>query len=365
MDKLSQIFWQFKTTQTALSIKPFGSGHINDTYKVTTEGKAYLLQKINHHIFKKPTIIQQNMTIISEYLESINYPYTILKPIKAGRRNTYKDEEGNYWRVLPFVENSYAIDQVSTPLQALQAATTFGQFAYYLDGFKVEYIKDTIPKFHDAKSRWQTFEKALKNDKAHRKAHHKDLVEDILNLKYIILTIADLQESGQLPIRLAHNDTKINNILFDKNTQEVLAVVDWDTIMQGTILSDFGDMVRSYSNTGAEDEKNLDKVAINIGIFEAIVKGYMTYGRLFLTPIEVENLVKAALWIVYEQTIRFFGDYLNGDTYYKTHYPDHNLVRTKSQLALLKSILSHQDEMEEIVGRWGEGIGTVSEESDT
>jgi len=352
MEKLKSICSQFKIPQNIQSIKPFGSGHINDTYKVVTPEKNYLLQRINHEIFKNVDGLTSNIVKVTNFLRSkieAGSGMQVLNSLEArSGKYFHKDENGNYWRIFDFIENSRSYDLVENEELAYQGGKTYGWFVKTLTDFPAKDLVDTIPGFHHAFSRIDQFSQAVKENKVGRAKDASALIEALQSRSESMKIIQQTGDSGQIPKRVTHNDTKINNVLFnDKN--EGICVIDLDTVMPGFVHFDFGDAIRTFTNSANEDEADLNKILMDINLFEGFARGFLSEARSVLTKEEIKHLAFSAKYIVYEQTIRFFGDYLNGDTYYKTQYPEHNLVRSKAQFKLLQSMEEQFEEMEQII----------------
>lgn len=356
INKLKEIVKQFiDCSDNKIDIKPLGAGHINDSYKVEVGQKEYVLQRINHSIFKNVKQLQTNISRVTTHIREklkengvtdIDRRVLTLLPTKENELY-YKDIKGDYWRLMDFIKESKSYDEIN-PQLAYQAGLAFGEFQKMLADLPGGPLFETIPNFHNMESRLEDFRQAVKDDKAGRLASVSQLVEEIEKRADEMCKPEQLHREGKLPKRTNHCDTKVNNILFDNN-DNVLCVVDLDTVMPGYVLSDFGDFIRTGANKGAEDDKNLDNVEVDLPIFEGYTKGYLEQASSFLTPTEIENLAFGAKLLTYMQTVRFFTDYLNGDTYYKTAYPEHNLVRTKAQFKLLQSLEQNFDAMQKIV----------------
>jgi thiamine kinase-like enzyme len=355
MNKLKEIVFQFIGHDDNVEIKPLGKGHINDSYKVVTTGKEYVLQRINHHIFKNVSELQNNIFRVTNHIRKklqgkgvTDIERKVLTMVPTQERALYyKDDSGNYWRMMDFIKDSKSYDDINPEL-AYRAGMAFGDFQKMLSDLPGEPLFETIPNFHNMESRLETFKEAVKADKAGRLKEVSGLVKEIEDRAEEMCKAERLHREGKLPKRTNHCDTKVNNVLFDEN-DHVLCVVDLDTVMPGFVLSDFGDFIRTGANKGAEDDKNLDNVSVDLEIFEAYAKGYLQKASSFLTDVEIENLAFGSKLLTYMQTVRFFTDYIDGDTYYKIAYPEHNLVRTKAQFKLLQSLEENFDEMQNIV----------------
>jgi aminoglycoside phosphotransferase (APT) family kinase protein len=328
-------------------INPIDSGHINTTYSVelrTTnlQTEKYVLQCINTHVFKQPEDIMSNLGLIAAHLGESDYPKSISKAIanKAGEYLTY-DAAGSPWRMLPYIDNSICFDKVQSPMQAYEAAKAFGEFYVYLWDLDCAKVKTAIPHFIDFELRLLQFDTALAHANKERKVQAKNEIDFILAHKDLPKRFIAMQKEGVLPLRLIHADPKISNVLFSTITFEPLAVIDLDTVMLGTLLYDYGDMVRSYTNNKSEDDANPNDVFNKI-IYDAITDGFLFHLKDKLMPIELDNMAYSAQVIIYIQALRFLSDFLNGDKYYRIDYPEQNLNRTKNQIHLLQGLLSNK-----------------------
>ena len=358
-ETLKDIVGQFDIQGVVASVKPLGAGHINDSYKVLTESDAtpdYVLQRINHNIFKNVGALQDNIRRVTDHIrgklvaagvQDVGNRVLRLALAKDGKLY-YKDTDGNYWRILYFISDSHSYDEGITPELAFFAGRAFGDFQAMLADLPGEPLVETISNFHNMESRLATFRQAVKDNKAGRLAKTQFMVDEIEKRADEMCKAERLHREGALPKRINHCDTKVNNVLFDKNNQ-VLCVVDLDTVMPGFVLSDFGDFMRTGANTGKEDDLDLDNISIDMKIFEAYTKGYLEKAKAFLLPVEIENLAFGAKLLTYMQTVRFFADYLDGDLYYKIHSPEHNWQRTVAQFKLLQNMEERFDEMCRIV----------------
>lgn len=354
---MKNITEQFALKNPVGEIRPLKIGHINDSFIVESSvpgSESYFLQKINHNIFKDVDGLQRNIRLVTDHLRA--------KLISAGIADTsrrvlqlvptkngnwfYKDEDGSYWRVYINITGTHSYDAISPEL-AYKAGETFGNFQSMLADIPHDNLIETIPNFHNMEFRLEQFRDAVKNNAAGRLEHAQWMVDEIENRAWDMCAPERLFREGKLPKRINHCDTKVNNMLFDEN-DEPICIVDLDTVMPGFVLSDFGDFMRTAANTGAEDDENLDNVGIDIDIFEAYTRGYLK-NAAFLTETELENLAFGALLLSYMQTVRFFTDYLNGDTYYKIQHKEHNMQRTKAQFKLLQSQEENFAKMKEIV----------------
>jgi Ser/Thr protein kinase RdoA (MazF antagonist) len=358
--RLLEIAGRFRTEGTPLAAAPLGAGHINDSYRVTTAGDDapdYVLQRINHAIFKDVDALQGNISRVTEHIRAklaaqgvpdLDRRVLTLAPATDGKRY-FRDGEGNFWRMMRYISDSVSYDEV-TPDLARRAGKAFGDFQAMLADLPAPPLAETIPNFHNMESRLETFRQAVKDNRAGRLQEMQQLVDEIEARADEMCIAERLHRQGLLPKRINHCDTKVNNVLFSCGG-EVLCVVDLDTVMPGYVLSDFGDFMRTGANTGAEDDPNLDNVSLNQPVFEAYTQGYLSTARSFLLPVEVDNLAFGAKLLTYMQTVRFFADYLDGDRYYKIQYPDHNRVRTLAQFKLLQDMEGKFDWMRQTVAQ--------------
>ena len=352
---LYDIAENFAFDASATDIKPLGEGFINDTYVVTTAKSRYILQRKNHIVFPNVEAMMDNIWRVTTHLKAkveasggdpLREVLTVI-PTTDGKL-FYRDNE-NFWAASLFIEGSVTHDVADTPRLAYMGGRGIGKFQAMLADFD-EPLAEVIKGFHNIRWRFEQWDRALAEDKAGRKAELTEEIGWIESRRAKMLAFWELVEQGILPKRVTHNDTKLSNILFDQN-DEVLCVIDLDTVMSSTSLNDFGDAIRSYTNTGAEDDSDLSRVAMNIETFRHYAEGYLSERGLTMTASEKEWLAFSALYITFEQVLRFLMDYIDGDTYYKTAYPTHNLVRTWAQYRLLQSMEEQYDKMREIVAR--------------
>lgn len=355
-EELESILSHFPEVKDVTEITPINSGLINATYKVTTGSacsRDYILQRINHHIFQDIDMLQRNLELVTGHIRKkleerhetdIDRKVLCFVPADNGKTYYYDGKEG-YWRVSVFIPNSVTKETVNEETSEL-VGIKFGEFENFLSDLPEE-IGEIIPNFHNMEFRLKQLKEAIADNKAGRLASVQDIVDAILKDADKMCEGEQLYREGKLPKRICHCDTKVSNMLFDKQGN-VLCVIDLDTVMPNFVFSDFGDFLRSAANTGKEDEKDLEKVQFNMDIFKAFAKGYLK-SATFLTPVEKSHLPFAAKLFPYMQAVRFFADYLNGDTYYKIQYPEHNLVRTRAQLKLYQEAVKHETEMQEYI----------------
>ena len=359
-EQLLHILSQFQLADNVVSAEPFGNGHINDTLKVTNDkGEIkYVLQRINHLIFTNVEMLQENIHVVTTHIrkklaergeEDLDRKVLTFLPTKDGKR--YYFDGDSYWRVCLFIPRSKSYEEV-TPELSYEAGKAFGDFQTMLSDIPEGVLGETIPNFHNMEFRLQQFHEAVAADPVGRVAEVKELIEEIEKRAEAMCIQECLYREGKLKKRTNHCDTKVNNMMFDADSDKVLCVIDLDTVMPGFVLSDIGDFIRTAANTGAEDDDNLDRVQVNMEIFKAYTRGYMEKAKAFLTPLEISLLPYGGRLLTYMQTVRFLTDYINGDTYYKIHSPQHNLIRTKAQFKLLCSLEEHAAEMDAFMNQW-------------
>lgn len=332
--------------------KEYGSGHINDTYKVETDdGHCYILQRINKFVFNKPVEVMENVSAVTDFLrKTLKCPRETLHFIRTDENlRYYLDENNDCWRCYEFTDG-ICLEAPESEEDFYQSAIAFGRFQEMLSDFPAETLHETIPMFHNTINRYRLFKEALDVDRVGRAITIADEVDFIMDREEEAGTICNLLESGELPLRVTHNDTKINNVLLDKTTRKALCVLDLDTVMPGSSLYDYGDSIRFGAATAAEDEKDISKMHLNLDLFRVYTAGYLAACHS-LTEKEIELLPMGAKIITLELAIRFLTDYLDGDRYFKTAYHDHNLVRARTQLRLVADMERKWDEMKAIVAQ--------------
>ncbi len=329
-------------------IKPLGNGLINDTLLVKTDGPDdYVLQRINNAIFQDVELLQHNIDCATAHIRRKGQMSLTFIPCRETGK-TYWTDGKEYWRVSIFIKNALTFETVN-PEYSYYAGKAFGAFEAMLSDIP-DTLGETIPDFHNMELRARQLHEAVKADKAGRMAEPevKAILEDLLPYEEEMCKAERLYHEGKLPKRICHCDTKVNNMLFDKDGN-ILCVIDLDTLMPSFVFSDFGDFLRTAANTVAEDSPEVEKVDFRMDIFESFAKGYLESANVFLTPIEKENLPYAACLFPYMQAVRFFADYINGDTYYKIKYPEHNLVRTRNQVALFHAAMAKVPQMKAFI----------------
>jgi len=337
----------------------FGSGHINDTFRVETDipgGQNYLLQRVNHHIFADVDGLMRNTKIVLDHLKSkiahlgaehVRKATLTLVPTTSGGLY-HRDEAGNYWRMFLLIEGTKSYDIVTTTAQAYAGGKAFGEFQKQLSDLDANTLVDILPNFHNIDFRLNNLKRAIEKDPVGRVNGVLELLDAIFEREGNMRRILDMGMNGELPLRITHNDTKFNNVLLDANDQ-VQCVIDLDTVMPGYVAYDFGDGARTIINSAAEDEADMSKIVLNIPLFKAYAEGYMSEAKAFLTDAETESLLYGVFLLPYMQAVRFLTDYLEGDTYYKTHYTEHNLVRTHAQFKLVRELERHEGELADIL----------------
>ena len=357
MTELKSIVNKFALEGRVTGVLPLGGGLINDTYKVLTEGDApdYVLQRINNAIFRDVDLLQRNIEAVTRHIRAklvaagetdIERKVLRFVPLKDSTK-TYWTDGRTYWRISAFIKDSYTYDTVNPKYSAF-AGEAFGNFEAMLADLP-DTIGETIPDFHNMELRLRQLDEAAASDPAGRLSGVRDILAEMDSMREDMCMAERLFREGKLPRRICHCDTKVSNMLFDAEGRP-LCVIDLDTTMPGFVFSDYGDFMRTAGSTLPEDDPAYDKVAVRREIFEPFTRGYI-HGASFLTPVEKENLPYGALRFSYMQAVRFFADYLNGDTYYKIKYPEHNLVRTRNQMALLHSQLDNYDYMNNYIAQ--------------
>jgi len=360
-NNIREISNQFRIYGDFIDAVPYGSGHINNTYKVTfDQGGApvsYIFQKINTKIFKNPFTLMSNISRV------INHQKNKMDNINSSTRraltlihtndgcNMYDDKCNNFWRVYIFIDHAKTYDIMEENSLAFNAAKAYGEFQQTLVDLPGERLNETIPDFHNTPKRYDTFERAIKEDIGDRLKDVKEEVAFILSRKSLASKIIDFYKKGLIPERICHYDTKVNNVMMDDKNGEGICVIDLDTVMPGFVAFDFGDLVRTATSPVAEDEADVSKVTMRIDTFEALAKGYLAEAGDFLTQTEKDNLAFGALLITLENAVRFLTDYLQLDTYYKIHREGHNLDRARTQIALVKSMEEQFEKMNEVISQ--------------
>ena len=350
-EKLLEIASLFAFEGAVESVELLGEGFINDTYDVTcTEAPRYILQRKNHYDFPNVPAMMENIVAVSNHIkakveEPMRQALTVI-PTRDGK--LCAEVDGNFWAACLYIEGSKCYQRADTIALARQGGVGIGRFQSLLADYDKP-LYETIKGFHNIRHRFAQWDAAVSADGAGRVAELQEEIGWIDSRREQMLAFWSLVEDGTIPTRVTHNDTKISNILFDEATDEVLCAIDLDTVMSSTALNDFGDAIRSYTNTGAEDDKDLSKVGMSLDMFRAYAEGYLSERKATMTASEIEWLAFSGLYITFEQVLRFLMDYIDGDKYYRIHYADHNLVRTRAQYKLLQSMEMQYEEMCNIV----------------
>ena len=330
----------------------FGNGHINQTLKIATDtGKSYILQRINHYVFKEPAKVMKNIFAVTNYLlEKTGDPTAALRFVSTrDGQFCHRDEDGNYWRMYEFVDG-FCLEAAETAEDFYESGVAFGQFQQQLLDFPAHTLHETIPNFHNTPDRFRQLKDSICVDVKGRAAEVRQEIEFALAHEDIGGTLQRMLEKGQLPLRVTHNDTKLNNVLLNPKTRKPLCVLDLDTVMPGLSAHDFGDSIRFGAATAAEDEQDVSRMKLNLDYYEAYAKGFLEAATA-LTEAEIDALPYGALIMTLEVGIRFLKDYLDGDVYFKTAYPTHNLVRCRTQFALVADMETKWAQMCSIIRR--------------
>ena len=338
------------------SIEPYGNGHINSTFLVTTDEKRYILQKVNTNVFKKPHQVMRNIAGVTAHirakaeaagLDPQKATLTVI-PTLAGKPY-YDTDDGQCWRLYEFIEDTVAPEKVNCAQDFYNCAYAFGVFQQQLADYPAEELHETIPNFHNTPWRYENLVKAIEADSVGRAASVRPEIEFALARKEFCSTFENARAAGELPLRVTHNDTKLNNILFDDKTGEAVCVIDLDTVMPGYSVNDFGDSIRFGANTAAEDETDLSKVSLDLELFKTYAEGFIKGCGGKLTKKELELLPAGAMMMTLECGMRFLTDHLEGDVYFRIHRENHNLDRCRTQFALVADMERKLDQMNAII----------------
>ncbi len=363
-EKFKKICHQFQILGDYVNSKPYGTGHINDTYVVDYNqagtNNRYILQRINENIFAEPLKLMENVERVTKHQMlklreqgEINPSRLCLQLLPTiDGKSYFFDQDEKCWRMYLFIEKAETFDVIETEEQAFAAAVAFANFQKSLVDLPGDRLFETIPEFHNTVKRYNDLEKAIEQDSNNRVGTCTNEIDFAKKRSEMASVLINFLKDGSLPERITHNDTKLNNVMIDNETQNGICVIDLDTVMPGTVLYDFGDLVRSSTSPAAEDEKDTSKVYMQLNMFKALVKGYLSEANEFLNKTERDNLVFSGKLIAYEIGLRFLTDYLNGDVYFKTKYNDHNLVRCRTQFKLVESIEENEEKMDRIVEKY-------------
>lgn len=361
-DEVKNRIWEavsaYGWTEVLKEAAVYGSGHINDTYLLILSDRNVILQRMNRRVFARPEELMENIIGVTSHLrkkilerggnpdrETLN-----LIPSAAGKQY-YVDSAGEYWRAYQFITDASSYDQVRKEDDFYQSGWAFGNFQCLLADYPIETLHETIVGFHDTRARFETFYQAVQEDVCHRAASVRDEIAFVLAREEITDVFQNMRDRGEIPLRVTHNDTKLNNVMIDNQTGRGLCVIDLDTVMPGLAVNDFGDSVRFGASTAAEDEKDLSKVSCDLQLFEAYAKGFLAGCQGKLTPKEVELLPMGAKMMTFECGMRFLTDYLQGDHYFKIHRENHNLDRCRTQFKLVWDMEKKWNKMEELANK--------------
>ena len=350
---IEQVF-QFRTDGKPIFCTPYGNGHINRTYLlVDSTARQYILQKINQNVFRDPESLMRNIAAVTAHLRktvvSFREVLSLIPTLDGGE--WLVDPDGEYWRMYQFISDSICFEKADRPEDFRESGAAFGRFQRQLADFPAQELVETIPGFHDTPMRYSALRAAIEADICGRKREVLREIEFALDREGWATTLTSLQTSGDLPLRVTHNDTKLNNVLFDRDTRKALCVIDLDTVMPGLSVNDFGDSIRYGASSAAEDERDISKVRFLLPLFEAYAEGFLSACGESLTKCEVDHLPEGAKIMTLECGVRFLTDYLSGDTYFATHREGHNLDRCRTQFKLVADMESCWDEMSGIISR--------------
>lgn len=360
---LQEISGHFNMSGNYIDGARYGTGHIHDTFRIEVEDNAvrkhYILQRINHYVFKEPAPLMQNIRRVTEHIRQrieanaenqVDRRCLTLVPTHDDS-DFYRDPEDNYWRSYIFVENASTYDIPEDRQQVYEAASAFGRFQHQLEDLPSPPLNETIPDFHNTRKRFNDLLAAIEKDSVNRAASVKPEIDFVMEREDIVDVLLELNRNGSIPARVTHNDTKLNNVMIDDKTQKGICVIDLDTVMPGLSLYDFGDLVRYSATTAAEDERDLSKVTIDMPLFESAARGYLDSARDILNDTEMDHLVFSGRLISLEIGMRFLADYLDGDLYFKAHREGQNIDRTRAQLRKVRSIEEQEPTMRNIIAR--------------
>ncbi len=361
--ELMQIADKFQFEGEKEQIEPHGSGHINDTFLLTCrlglQKKRYILQRMNHNVFKDPKGLMENVVGVTTFLQkkirenggNPEREALTVVPTKSGESYCVL-EDGTYWRMYFFIEDTTSFDAVENQNDFYESAVAFGHFQKLLEEYPASSLHETIPDFHNTIDRLAKFKAAVEKDALGRAKEVQEEIQFVLDRSDDCHVLCDMLESGELPLRVTHNDTKLNNIMIDNATGKGLCVIDLDTVMPGSALYDYGDSIRFGANTGAEDEKDLSKISCDLELFALYTKGFIEGCEGSLTEKEIMMLPMGAKLMTLECGIRFLTDYLEGDVYFKIHRPEHNLDRCRTQFRMVKDMEDKWEQMQDTVKQY-------------
>lgn len=363
---IAYVLSRFGLPDNDFEIEPLDSGHINSTMKITygnKEGcKEYTLQAVNTYVFRNPVAVMENIQDITDHIKDklissgcTDYKRRVLRFKKTESGQNYLfDDNDVFWRCYRYINNSRTYNTVNDTRLLYNAGKAFGDFQKYLSDFQMDRLHETIPDFHNTRKRLDDLFKAVEDDPCGRVAELGEEIEFFRERRENASYLTDMVKTGEMPLRVTHNDTKYNNVLLDIDTGEAICVIDLDTVMPGLAVYDFGDAIRYAASTAAEDEKDLSLVHIDLECFEAFTKGFIGASGGFFTKNEIDNMANGAMYITLELASRFLLDYIKGDKYFKIHYPGQNLDRARNQMQLVRDMEEHLDEMNAIVQKYAQ-----------
>ena len=357
-EKLKEVCTAFRLPGTYLGYESIQVGIVNRTYKVNFrlddgKEKSFLVQNVNTYAFRNPIGLMNNIDLVTEHIRAKCPQKLSLHFHHTADRKTYLVDGSNFWRVMNYVPSA-TYSATKDPVILRNAGKAFGEFQNQLADFDIRLLVETIPGFHDTRRRYESLDEAIARDAVGRVEETQAEIGYLQSIRDLACTLTDLGREGRLPLRVTHNDTKINNVLFDEKTNEALVVIDLDTVMPGLMGHDFGDAIRFAANFVAEDCPDYDRVGIDLEVYRAFAQGFIEKTRDTMTSEERATLATSCISLTAELAVRFLDDYLRGDLYFTTRYPEHNLVRTRNQIALCRDMVAHLDEMNEIVFRCAE-----------
>ena len=352
-DKIQEVCRLFCITDEFLGFETIRNGNVNKTYRVDFQQKdgskkSYLLQNVNTYAFRQPVELMENIDRVTEHIRKKNPDRTCLHFHHTAERKTYVIDGDNFWRMTNYIA-SITYNQVKDPQILRNAGVAFGEFQNQLSDFDIHLLHETIPNFHNTRDRYAKLIEAIEEDAAGRVLSVREEIEWLLGVQDVACRLTDLQKEGKLPLRVTHNDTKINNVLFSQKNNSPIVVIDLDTVMPGLMGHDFGDAIRFAANYVEEDCPNWEKAGVDLDVFRSFAEGFLSMTADTLTPTEAQTLALSCFALTAELCVRFLDDYIRGDKYFKINYPEHNLVRTRCQIALAKDMLNKMDKMQAIV----------------
>lgn len=348
---LAAVLSRYGLEKENCTIRGFGSGLINHTWKIDDGSKSYVLQRVNHKVFKQPHFIADNLRLIADYFKQHHPTYLFTAPLQTLPGDELVEDKEGYFRLFDFVPASHTVDVVDTTQQAFEAARQFGKFTRLLAELNIESLKITLPDFHNLSLRYSQFQQSLNEGNKERITASAEAIQFLQSLVGIVDEYESIKKNPGFKLRVTHHDTKISNILFD-DEDKGLCVIDFDTVMPGYFISDVGDMLRTYLSPVSEEEKDFSKIKLRDEYFKAIVEGYLQEMGTELSATEKAHFVYAGKFLIYMQALRFLTDYFNNDVYYGAKYPEHNFVRATNQIVLLQRLLEKEEAFNQIVSSY-------------